>query len=1847
MKRTLVFALLLILAISFGSTVFAQTVPVTIGDGTNTNTTTGPPAPYGTWYKAFRQQFLVLASEFNDAGGGGGDISSLAFNVSALNNCTPMPNYRIRLKHTSQTTLSGTFEEGDYQEVFQADSFMPTTGWNEHTFSAPFNWDGNSNILVDIVTDIIDGSYAQNASVFYTNTSFNSALRYQNDSNNGDTGIEGTPGVGRSNMVFTMQQLDVLDMIAVAIDGPNSPSINSTVNYTVTVKSLCRNPVSDYTVKLMKAPEFEIASIDGTEIQFMEELDYTLSWTPDEEGGFELFGRVIMDDDEDLTNDDTPMLAVTVMPEGLAVVSIGDGTQVNTTSSVPTPYGTYYKNFRQQYLITANEINNAGGGPGEMYGVSWNVDNLNNCSPMPNYRIRIKHTTQTELTATFETGDYQQVFQDDSFMPVQGWNFHPFSTPFNWDGASNLLIDVVCDMVSGWTQNASVFYTNTGFNSSLRFQNDNNPADESTTGTVSTNRSNLRLTMQQLDMQDMAALSITGSTTPSVDSPTNYTVRVKNLSLNEVTDYTVMLMEAPNLPITSTPGTAIGPMEELEFVLEWTPDTVGITHLYGRVEMLGDENFANDETPLLEVEVFEAGTTIIVIGNDTTTNTATGTPTPYGTYYKNFRQQYLWRADEISSGRGSPGLITSLAFNVDDTNNCLPMPDFTIKMKTTDEDLLTSTFELGEYTEVFYQDGYVPDTGWSIHELSTPFFWDGESNILVDIHCTIFTEAYTRNASVFYTATPGENTALRYQSDGTNAGDYPTGTTSTYRANVRFGMILEDTGSLSGTVTANGVPLPEATVSVDNTVFSTITADDGSYSLPFVPTGDHTVIASKYGYNDVSHEVTILPDQNTVQDFEMTQLPTVTVTGRIVGSDQPTVGLADASISLTGFENYDAITDDDGQFSIAGVYYGHTYEYTAKATGYQNAVGEVVVGDTNVDMGDIVVNEIAFRPRQVLATEAADFSNVEVSWMPPDPDAVGEWVYYCGEKYDGIGTGSAADFDVAIRFPASALEEYAGMSLFAVKAWPAQAGDFSIRVWTGGNASAPGPMVVDQPFIPAPLDEWNTVLLNYPVNITGTEELWFGYRCNVASGYPAGCDAGPAINGLGNMMYFQGEWDTLLGIAPTLNYNWNIQGYIGYSAPNRAPVISALSLEGDRAMTGYHVYRFLAENQNDQLAWDQLTPSIIDGTSYIDNDWAPLPAGVYKYAVKAVYTNNVMSTPAFSNEIHKSMIATLVGTVTDFGTNDPIEGAIVTAGAYSGITNAQGEYSFEVYQGNYDVSCTMLGYHSVTQDDVDFVGGETITLDFVLTEITLPPLMVQAEEANPNLVNISWLDPESGENIIEDFEGDEFPPEGWEQIINNPNVSGAGVMASWCRVGTIALDPPVIPHSGDYQAAMWWDYDHQDEWLITPQFLCPPASDLVFWSYVYLGSTHGDQYNINVSQDDGNTWTPIWEASALTGGWNYYEYPIEVNLDDYAGQEIKLAWQAIDGDGQGLWYIWFVDDVSVGNSTEKINFAANTLTRVSKSNGNRTNVEVVTPSLPISRDTVFGSQTNKVRYTLPQTRNNRARLGYRVWRLPVGEENNESAWVLLTSENTADEQWQDTGWGSVLEGEYRWAVKAVYSGNLLSNPAFSNILEKEQHGVTPVVLSSFTAIVTTENEVKVTWVTQSEQNQLGYRIYRSENSTQDDALLITPVLIPATNTSVEHSYHHVDPEVENAHSYYYWLESVDPSMSQFFGPVSVTVSFDVPPVLPEISSLKNAYPNPFKQGAGTNIGIDIKAGETGTLSIYNIQGQVVKTVSLAEGSHKLVWNGRDNKGKVCGSGIYFYKLSTPSLNQTKKMILMK
>ncbi|PKN73244.1 MAG: hypothetical protein CVU50_04120 [Candidatus Cloacimonetes bacterium HGW-Cloacimonetes-3] len=84
------------------------------------------------------------------------------------------------------------------------------------------------------------------------------------------------------------------------------------------------------------------------------------------------------------------------------------------------------------------------------------------------------------------------------------------------------------------------------------------------------------------------------------------------------------------------------------------------------------------------------------------------------------------------------------------------------------------------------------------------------------------------------------------------------------------------------------------------------------------------------------------------------------------------------------------------------------------------------------------------------------------------------------------------------------------------------------------------------------------------------------------------------------------------------------------------------------------------------------------------------------------------------------------------------------------------------------------------------------------------------------------------------------------------------------------------------------------------------------------------------------------------------------------------------------------------------------------------------------------------------------------------------------------------------------------------------------------------------------------------------------------------------------------------------------------------------------YPNPFNPS--TNLRFSLPASTDVRLEIFNIKGQLVRTLldtNLKPGSHNITWDGTDATNRTVASGVYYYRLSTPIGNQSKKMLLMK
>ena len=89
--------------------------------------------------------------------------------------------------------------------------------------------------------------------------------------------------------------------------------------------------------------------------------------------------------------------------------------------------------------------------------------------------------------------------------------------------------------------------------------------------------------------------------------------------------------------------------------------------------------------------------------------------------------------------------------------------------------------------------------------------------------------------------------------------------------------------------------------------------------------------------------------------------------------------------------------------------------------------------------------------------------------------------------------------------------------------------------------------------------------------------------------------------------------------------------------------------------------------------------------------------------------------------------------------------------------------------------------------------------------------------------------------------------------------------------------------------------------------------------------------------------------------------------------------------------------------------------------------------------------------------------------------------------------------------------------------------------------------------------------------------------------------------------------------------------------------------LHPCYPNPFNPS--TTIRYDLPASAKVGLVVYDVAGRLVRTLVAAEtvgaGSHEVVWNGRDESGRVASAGVYYCRLDAGQYAQTRRMTLVK
>jgi len=98
------------------------------------------------------------------------------------------------------------------------------------------------------------------------------------------------------------------------------------------------------------------------------------------------------------------------------------------------------------------------------------------------------------------------------------------------------------------------------------------------------------------------------------------------------------------------------------------------------------------------------------------------------------------------------------------------------------------------------------------------------------------------------------------------------------------------------------------------------------------------------------------------------------------------------------------------------------------------------------------------------------------------------------------------------------------------------------------------------------------------------------------------------------------------------------------------------------------------------------------------------------------------------------------------------------------------------------------------------------------------------------------------------------------------------------------------------------------------------------------------------------------------------------------------------------------------------------------------------------------------------------------------------------------------------------------------------------------------------------------------------------------------------------------------------------------------PAVPDRLTLSQNYPNPFNPVTTIEFGVPAGVRGRAELRIYNVKGELVKTLfegDVEPGLHTYRWDGTNLNGRKVTSGIYFYRLVCGDARMTKKMVLLR
>jgi len=720
---------------------------------------------------------------------------------------------------------------------------------------------------------------------------------------------------------------------------------------------------------------------------------------------------------------------------------------------------------------------------------------------------------------------------------------------------------------------------------------------------------------------DGAVVGFYGPDAPIAGEPFFYKVAITNEGNQLLTGYRVKLIDnTDNVLAIEEIVPNIAPGATSHVNVRWTAQTEGTYLLRAVLDIPGDVNPTNDISPVLERNILPNTNNLFdgLIG--TQLNLSPVAPIFFAS--KHSRSQTVYLAHEILGRTGE--IIQYSIFN-----------NFTVEvgykpvqiwMANTNIASLDTWLPESEFTLVFDGEVYFPIGQAMISiPLHIPYTYTG-NNLVIMVNRPMDNEEFTINESFYSTLTPEIRHRTRTYSSATEEFNWTQqGVSYNWRPNIRLSIVLDDLGSIigsvSGTVTDGTNPVEGVRIELEGTNINRKTDNAGNYNFDIVFPNTYQIKASKFGYNEATAPVTVTAGNHSTVDLILPPLIKYTVSGKVTGNDAPG-GVQGVTITLTGHSNHTVVTDAIGNYSISDVYGGFTYNIKAELSGYQTYISTIEV-NANVTRNIELIEGIfpVINPIANLVDNAA-----VVSWEEPK-----EIITF---RYDnGVCTGQLGFIEEAC--PRGVLGAcHRANAVLQKMSW--------YLTNQGGNHTAVNIFIFDLDATGKP----TTNIIYSAHNVPTAVQQWSEYE------FPE-----PVVAPNGFFIAMSHETSFLsIGIARESNEYPFITGthfftsdyeQWSFTAFENGLIFSNLMLRAEgyvegkaatfgysKSLAGYAVYR-LTEGAP-ETSWIELSNNVTELT-YTDNTWNILANGKYQYAIKAVYTGGIMSEAKLTNVLEKEI----------------------------------------------------------------------------------------------------------------------------------------------------------------------------------------------------------------------------------------------------------------------------------------------------------------------------------------------------------------------------------------------------------------------------------------------------------------------------------------------------------------------------------------------------------------------------------------------------------------------------------